>query len=183
MIDRFVAWIRRLFPQNLQFQHKILKLLAWIVFLIWIIKPSGGSGPLGPTNKIYDIIIADWRVTKHDIVTELDISKDCPCSHPQLTSSLQCVSLLGPKDSWAWLEMDSAHHIKGQCCHFWGRSWEFSLWFLTVDEPWVHNFQPKMKEQLKQCKQSGSLNPGLINSSGLRIHNWKSISRWRQIDT
>ena len=105
--------------------------------------------------KIRDIVMANRRVTEYYTATELGISLDhihvdIHNKHHMSKVSARCVpKLIGLDLKWTRLNMSREHHVI-----FHAGTNSFLQRFVTMDETWVHHFQPETKKQSKQWKPS-----------------------------
>lgn len=121
-------------------------------------------------DKIHDMILADRRITERQIAFELTISQERVHNiiHDELgmnkvsarwvprllTPDHKRTRLLTSRDNLALFEQNPD---------------DFLQRFVTMDETWVHHYQPESKEQSKQWKRPGSPTPRkakVIKSAG-----------------
>ena len=121
-------------------------------------------------DKVLDIILADRRTTQRTIAFELQISQERVHNiiHQDLgmtkvsarwvprllTPDHKRARLVTSRDNLALFERDPE---------------DFLQRFVTMDETWVHHYQPESKEQSKQWKRPGSPTPRkakIVKSAG-----------------
>jgi histone-lysine N-methyltransferase SETMAR len=108
-------------------------------------------------DKIHDMILADRRIKQRYIATQLGISQERVHAiiHNELNmmkvSARWVPKLLGPDNKRI------RHNIsRDNLARFNMNPEKFIQQFVTMDETWVHHFQPEMKEQSKQWKHPTS---------------------------
>ena len=109
-------------------------------------------------NRILDIVMADQRVTERYIAHEVGISQER--IHVIITNNLtkvsaRWVSRLQPLDG----KRIRHNMCRGNLELYNSDSDHFMRRFVTMDETWVHHFQPESKQQFKQRKHLGSPAP------------------------
>ena len=110
--------------------------------------------------KIHGIIMADRRVTERYIAIELGISRERV--HTVIHNELQMSRVSArwvPKLLSADQKRTRHNMSKDNLAIFKANPASFLLRFVTVDETWVHNFQPESKQQSKQWKHPDSPAP------------------------
>ena len=121
-------------------------------------------------DKIHDMILEDRRRTQRYIATQLGISQEHV--HAVIHNELQMTKvsarwvpkLLGPDQKRIRHNMSRDNLVI-----FEKNPEKFLQQFVTVDETWIHHFQPETKEQSKQWKHPGSPSPRkakLVMSAG-----------------
>ena len=102
-------------------------------------------------DKIHDMILGDWRIKQQYIVTQLGIYQEdvLIIIHNELNmtkvSARWVPKLLGPDNKQIQHNMS-----RDNLARFNAIPVKFIKQFVTMDETWVHHFQPEMKEQSKQ---------------------------------
>jgi len=102
-------------------------------------------------EKMHDMILADQQIKQRYIATQLGISQECV--HAIIHNELRMM-----KVSARWvpklLDPDNKrirHNMsRDNLARFNAIPEKFIQQFVTMDETWIHHFQPEMKEQSKQ---------------------------------
>ncbi|XP_076045139.1 protein GVQW3-like [Oratosquilla oratoria] len=103
----------------------------------------------GIIDKIHDILLTDRRLSKRFIATELGISQER--IHAIIHNHLEMTKIparwvpkrLGLDQNWLLCNMS-----KNNLAIFFYTDPQRFVWRLvTMDETWVHHFQPELKEQ------------------------------------
>jgi histone-lysine N-methyltransferase SETMAR len=111
-------------------------------------------------NAIHDMILADRRIKQRYIATQLGISQERVHAiilnelHMTKVSARWVPKLLSPDNKRIRFNMS-----RDNLARFDANPDKFMKQFVTMDETWVHHFQPEMKEQSKQWKHPTSPPP------------------------
>ena len=75
------------------------------------------------------------------------------------TGILKVFCKVGPSSFDTWTKTHQVHCVQGQSWTVWNWWRQFPCSIITMDETWVHHYQPETKEQSKQWKHTSSLTP------------------------